>query len=138
MKKLGLITLTGLFIGLGANAQDVPNSNSNYLNNLNTISTSVPFLLIAPDSRAGAMGDVGVATSPDHTYEIKSLSMGRVAGFLVVMLTKAIVASMLLVSGTVFLVNTINIETLLLNTAALEVALTDFFFFSFLCIFATH
>jgi hypothetical protein len=32
---------------------------------LNTITTAVPFLLIAPDSRAGAMGDVGVASSPD-------------------------------------------------------------------------
>ena len=32
---------------------------------LNAISTSVPFLMIAPDSRAGAMGDVGVATTPD-------------------------------------------------------------------------
>ena len=33
--------------------------------NLNTITTAVPFLLISPDSRAGAMGDVGVATTPD-------------------------------------------------------------------------
>ena len=32
---------------------------------LNTITTAVPFLLIAPDSRSGAMGDVGVATTPD-------------------------------------------------------------------------
>lgn len=32
---------------------------------LNTITTAVPFLLIAPDSRAGAMGDAGVASSPD-------------------------------------------------------------------------
>jgi hypothetical protein len=32
---------------------------------LNTITTAVPFLLISPDSRAGAMGDVGVATSAD-------------------------------------------------------------------------
>ena len=32
---------------------------------LNTITTAVPFLLIAPDSRAGGMGDVGVATTPD-------------------------------------------------------------------------
>ncbi|WP_461630307.1 type IX secretion system outer membrane channel protein PorV [Labilibaculum euxinus] len=31
----------------------------------NYISTAVPFLTITPDSRAGAMGDVGVATSPD-------------------------------------------------------------------------
>ncbi len=34
---------------------------------LNPITTSVPFLLIAPDSRGGAMGDAGVATSPDAT-----------------------------------------------------------------------
>lgn len=32
---------------------------------LNTITTAVPFLLIAPDSRSGAMGDAGVASSPD-------------------------------------------------------------------------
>ncbi len=32
---------------------------------LNPIQTVVPFLTIAPDSRAGAMGDAGVATSPD-------------------------------------------------------------------------
>jgi hypothetical protein len=31
----------------------------------NPIETAVPFLTIAPDSRAGAMGDIGVATSPD-------------------------------------------------------------------------
>lgn len=31
----------------------------------NTITTTVPFLLIAPDSRAGALGDAGVATTPD-------------------------------------------------------------------------
>jgi hypothetical protein len=32
---------------------------------INTITTAVPFLMIAPDSRAGGMGDVGVATSTD-------------------------------------------------------------------------
>ena len=32
---------------------------------LNAIVTVVPFLTIAPDSRAGGMGDAGVATSPD-------------------------------------------------------------------------
>ena len=32
---------------------------------LNTITTAVPFLLISPDSKAGSMGDVGVATAPD-------------------------------------------------------------------------
>jgi len=33
---------------------------------LNTITTAAPFLLIAPDSRAGGMGDMGVATAPDN------------------------------------------------------------------------
>lgn len=32
---------------------------------LNAITTAVPFLTIAPDARSGAMGDVGVAISPD-------------------------------------------------------------------------
>ncbi len=32
---------------------------------LNTITTAVPFLRITPDARSGAMGDVGVALSPD-------------------------------------------------------------------------
>jgi hypothetical protein len=32
---------------------------------LNAITTAVPFLLIAPDTRAGAMGDAGVSTTPD-------------------------------------------------------------------------
>jgi len=33
---------------------------------MNTITTAAPFLLITPDSRGGAMGDMGVATSPDN------------------------------------------------------------------------
>ena len=66
MKKIAFIALASVLFTQNSFAQDVPNSDSDYLNNLNTISTSVPFLLIAPDSRAGAMGDVGAATSPDH------------------------------------------------------------------------
>ena len=38
-----------------------------YSQELNAIQTVVPFLSIAPDSRSGAMGDAGVATTPD-TY----------------------------------------------------------------------
>ncbi|WP_397363521.1 type IX secretion system outer membrane channel protein PorV [Olleya sp. R77988] len=34
-------------------------------NDSRVITTGVPFLLIAPDARAAAMGDMGVATSPD-------------------------------------------------------------------------
>ena len=35
------------------------------LEGLNTITTSVPFLIISPDAKAGGMGDVGVAGSAD-------------------------------------------------------------------------
>ena len=34
-------------------------------NEINSVSTAVPFLTIAPDSRSASMGDVGVASSPD-------------------------------------------------------------------------
>ena len=32
---------------------------------INVVTTAVPFLRISPDARAGGMGDIGVATSPD-------------------------------------------------------------------------
>ncbi len=32
---------------------------------VNTITTAVPFLMIAPDARGGSMGDAGVASAPD-------------------------------------------------------------------------
>ena len=34
-------------------------------NPINVVTTAVPFLRISPDARAGAMGDVGIATAPD-------------------------------------------------------------------------
>src|ERR1700760_4951559 len=37
----------------------------NTANNLNVTTTAVPFLRISPDARAGGMGDLGVATTPD-------------------------------------------------------------------------
>ena len=36
---------------------------------INAITTAAPFLLITPDARAGGMGDVGVATSPDFNNQ---------------------------------------------------------------------
>lgn len=44
-----------------ASAQD----GFNQLGQVNIVSTGVPFLMIAPDARAGAMGDAGVSSSPD-------------------------------------------------------------------------
>lgn len=52
---------------------------------INTITTAVPFLLITPDSRSGAMGDVGVAISPDansiHWNPSKLAFIEKDAGF---------------------------------------------------------
>ena len=58
-------TFIALAISFNAISQDVSGIDEIGRNNLNTITTAVPFLLISPDSRAGGMGDVGVATSPD-------------------------------------------------------------------------
>lgn len=62
--------LLALITGLShttLHAQVINGGNYDYLGRgyLNTITTAVPFLLIAPDSRAGAMGDMGCATSAD-------------------------------------------------------------------------
>ena len=56
--------LFALVAALPAKAQVTPDDTRDLLQ-LNTITTAVPFLMIAPDSRSGAMGDVGVALSPD-------------------------------------------------------------------------
>lgn len=62
MKKIiGIICALSLVFN--AFAQDP--SYDDLTGGLNTITTAVPFLLISPDSKAGAMGDVGVATTPD-------------------------------------------------------------------------
>ncbi|MGB0882477.1 MAG: type IX secretion system outer membrane channel protein PorV [Vicingaceae bacterium] len=63
MKKI-LAALLISAICSNVNAQSETELEQNALQ-LNTITTAVPFLLIAPDSRSGAMGDVGVSSSPD-------------------------------------------------------------------------
>ena len=55
MRKRIILVLTLLVVFSNINAQEAQN----------TITTAAPFLLIAPDARAGGMGDIGVATSPD-------------------------------------------------------------------------
>ncbi len=57
MKKLSLVIIS-LLLGIGHTyAQDDEDRNP--------ITTAAPFLLIAPDARAGGLADMGVATSPD-------------------------------------------------------------------------
>lgn len=63
MKKLILSQLIILLVGFSWQTAEAQSKTST--TGANTITTGVPFLTIAPDSRAGAMGDAGVATSPD-------------------------------------------------------------------------
>ncbi|MBC8005626.1 MAG: type IX secretion system outer membrane channel protein PorV [Verrucomicrobia bacterium] len=63
MKKVKLLVAVILLCGIHiqqANAQEKASTTG-----ANTITTGVPFLTIGPDSRAGAMGDAGAATTPD-------------------------------------------------------------------------
>lgn len=65
MKKVILLVAVILLCGIQmkqAMAQTQPKTSTT---GANVITTGVPFLTIAPDSRAGAMGDAGVATTPD-------------------------------------------------------------------------
>jgi hypothetical protein len=52
---------------------------------LKTITTAVPFLMIAPDARSGAMGDAGVSSSPDansiHWNPAKLAFIDKAMGF---------------------------------------------------------
>ncbi len=43
----------------------IPVSKAQNAEPINVVTTAVPFLRISPDARAGGMGDIGVATSPD-------------------------------------------------------------------------
>src|SRR3954466_13827683 len=62
-KKILLAALL-IFSAVNSYAQ-IGSWRDSLLGQMNTITTAVPFLLIAPDARAGGMGDYGAATSPD-------------------------------------------------------------------------
>lgn len=70
MKKALFLLLLSSISMLGFAQLNNPNADVDWLsgkveNGNRIISTGVPLLLIAPDSRAGAMGDVGAASKPD-------------------------------------------------------------------------
>jgi len=67
IKRLILAIAVIFFLKLSVLAQDSGSGTitNRLLGSLNAIQTTVPFLSISPDSRAGAMGDLGVATMPD-------------------------------------------------------------------------
>jgi hypothetical protein len=60
-----LIISLGLLVGINGPIKAQSYNQLLGQDDINAITTAVPFLLIAPDSRAGAMGDIGVSTSPD-------------------------------------------------------------------------
>ena len=67
MQKIGFsILILSLFCNLFTlKAQTYQDILGQTGDRLNTITTAVPFLLIAPDARSGSMGEVGAATPPD-------------------------------------------------------------------------
>lgn len=61
MKRIFSLSIIALFVLLSSyNALS-----QSSLSGANVVTSAVPFLTIAPDSRAAAMGDLGVATAPD-------------------------------------------------------------------------
>src|ERR1700709_2276876 len=71
MKK-ALIQLTALVLLLGITTSIV--NAQNQANSINVVTSAVPFLRISPDARAGGMGDVGIATSPDANASFWNLA----------------------------------------------------------------
>jgi hypothetical protein len=67
MKKLSSHTIVVLVLVLMSTTHGFAQISSQALSGstINPITTAVPFLMISPDSRQGAMGDAGVATDPD-------------------------------------------------------------------------
>jgi len=69
MMKKAFITLFSLLSVIYVFAQEDDDNYDTSGRELNAILTTVPFLTIAPDARAGAMGDAGAATSPDASSQ---------------------------------------------------------------------
>lgn len=67
----GITLLSGLMITQTVGAQ------TNLDGKVGTITTAVPFLRISPDARSGAMGDVGIALSPDANAQ--NWNVGKIA-----------------------------------------------------------
>ena len=63
-RRAAVVAVLLSFSFSGLQAQLTPGEVSQQVQ-LNTITTAVPFLMIGPDSRSGALGDAGVALSPD-------------------------------------------------------------------------
>ncbi|MCF8297204.1 MAG: type IX secretion system outer membrane channel protein PorV [Saprospiraceae bacterium] len=65
MNKKNIILALLLVLGIQGFTQNYNQTLGQTTDDVNTITTSVPFLMIAPDSRSGGMGDAGVSSTPD-------------------------------------------------------------------------
>lgn len=65
--------LIGLSLAAGL-ISTVSSAQNNTNGTVNTVTTAVPFLRISPDARSGAMGDVGIAISPDANAQYWNVS----------------------------------------------------------------
>jgi len=70
MKRKFFKLTVGILL-VGATSVQAQNGQANPIN---VVTTAVPFLRISPDARAGAMGDLGVATSPDASSPFWNLA----------------------------------------------------------------
>lgn len=68
-KRLALIGLVATCL-----SSTIALAQTNTNGTVNTVTTAVPFLRISPDARSGAMGDVGIAISPDANAQYWNVS----------------------------------------------------------------
>ncbi|MEJ7610741.1 MAG: type IX secretion system outer membrane channel protein PorV [Ferruginibacter sp.] len=62
--KQATLKLTALVMLIGG-ASATTNAQTSNNNNINVVTTAVPFLRISPDARSTGMGETGIATAPD-------------------------------------------------------------------------
>lgn len=73
MKKLTVKLSAALLFALTF-SNPAKSQNGQEGNRINVVTSAVPFLRISPDARAGGMGDVGIATSPDANASFWNLA----------------------------------------------------------------
>jgi hypothetical protein len=71
MKRKFFKLTVGMFLLVGVTSVKAQNTQTDPIN---VVTTAVPFLRISPDARAGGMGDLGVATSPDASSPFWNLA----------------------------------------------------------------
>lgn len=70
MKRSIVQVLAGTFLLISALVAKSQTNGST----INVVTTAVPFLRISPDARAGGMGDLGIATSPDANSQFYNVA----------------------------------------------------------------